>query len=151
MNGSSISAEEGHVSHGVYILLGHGSDVWCRLGPWDSSRDVGGTSLCTGHANCIVPGFTFHRPTTSTSQTNNNGSTTTNTYTVDDPSILQSGRHRIPQDGRYKCVGGASTLDSSMVYLFPCDAERVLNGSIYFMPLCAKACSKIVPATSAVR
>ena len=23
-------------------------------------------------------------------------------YTVDDPSILQSGRHRIPQDGRYK-------------------------------------------------
>ena len=72
-------------------------------------------------------------------------------YTVDDPSILQSGRHRVPQDGRYKYVGGASTLDSSMVYLFPCDAEHVLNGSICCMPLCVKAASKIVPVTSAVR
>ena len=48
-------------------------------------------------------------------------------YTVGDASILQSGRHRIPQDGRYKYLGGASTLDGSMVYLFPCDAERVLK------------------------
>ena len=26
-------------------------------------------------------------------------------YTADDPSILQSGRHRVTQDGRYKYVG----------------------------------------------
>ena len=41
--------------------------------------------------------------------------------------ILKSGRHRIPQDGRYKYLGGALTLDGSFAYLFPCDAEQVLR------------------------
>lgn len=48
-------------------------------------------------------------------------------YTVGDSHILRSGRHRIPQDDRYKYLGGALTLDSKFAYLFPCDAERVLK------------------------
>lgn len=48
-------------------------------------------------------------------------------YTVSDASVLQSGRHRIPQDGRYKYLGGALTSDGRFAYLFPCDAERVLR------------------------
>jgi hypothetical protein len=48
-------------------------------------------------------------------------------YTVGDASVLQSGRHRIPQDGRYKYLGGALSLDGKYTYLFPCDAERVLK------------------------
>jgi len=48
-------------------------------------------------------------------------------YTIGDDKILQSGSHRIPQDGRYKYLGGALTLDQKSVYLFPCDAERVLK------------------------
>lgn len=48
-------------------------------------------------------------------------------YTVDSGGILQSGRHRIPQDGRYKYLGGATTLDKKFAYLFPCDAERVVR------------------------
>lgn len=48
-------------------------------------------------------------------------------YMVGDASVLKSGRHRIPQDGRYKYLGGALTRDKQSVYLFPCDAERVLK------------------------
>jgi hypothetical protein len=48
-------------------------------------------------------------------------------YTVGNGNILRSGRHRIPQDGRYKYLGGATTLDKKFAYLFPCDAERVLR------------------------
>lgn len=48
-------------------------------------------------------------------------------YTVGDDTVLKSGRHRIPQDRRYKYLGGASTLDGKFTYLFPCDAERVLK------------------------
>ena len=48
-------------------------------------------------------------------------------YTIGDSSILKSGRHRIPQDGRYKYLGGALTSDGRYAYLFPCDAERVLR------------------------
>jgi len=48
-------------------------------------------------------------------------------YTVGDASMLKSGRHRIPQDGRYKYLGGALSLDEKYTYLFPCDAERVLK------------------------
>lgn len=48
-------------------------------------------------------------------------------YTVGDASILQSGRHRIPQDGRYKYLGGSLSPDEKYTYLFPCDAERVLK------------------------
>lgn len=48
-------------------------------------------------------------------------------YEVGDASILKSGRHRIPQDRRYKYLGGACTQDSKFTYLFPCDAERVLK------------------------
>ena len=40
---------------------------------------------------------------------------------------LQSGRHRIPQDGRYKWLGGALSMNKRYAYLFPCDAERVLR------------------------
>uniref|UniRef100_A0A061RHK2 A1 cistron-splicing factor AAR2 n=1 Tax=Tetraselmis sp. GSL018 TaxID=582737 RepID=A0A061RHK2_9CHLO len=39
--------------------------------------------------------------------------------------VLRSGRHRVPQDGRYKYLGGAIASDGN-VYVFPCDAERVL-------------------------
>jgi hypothetical protein len=46
---------------------------------------------------------------------------------IGDSSILTSGRHRVPQDGRYKYLGGALTLDEKFVYLFPCDAEQVLK------------------------
>jgi hypothetical protein len=48
-------------------------------------------------------------------------------YTIGDASILKSGRHRIPQDGRYKYLGGALTREGRYAYLFPCDAERVLR------------------------
>jgi hypothetical protein len=48
-------------------------------------------------------------------------------YTIDGGLTLESGRHRIPQDNRYKYLGGATTLDESYAYLFPCDAERVLR------------------------
>jgi hypothetical protein len=48
-------------------------------------------------------------------------------YTIGDGTLLQSGRHRIPQDGRYKWLGGAVTLNGKFTYLFPCDAERVLR------------------------
>lgn len=48
-------------------------------------------------------------------------------YTIGNSCILQSGRHRVPQDGRYKYLGGATTLDKKFAYLFPCDAERVLR------------------------
>jgi len=52
---------------------------------------------------------------------------TSTVYTVGGPHILKSGRHRIPQDGRYKNLGGALTLNGRYAYLFPCDAERVLR------------------------
>jgi hypothetical protein len=48
-------------------------------------------------------------------------------YCIGDGRVLQSGRHRIPQDGRYKYLGGSLTLDGRFAYLFPCDAERVLR------------------------
>jgi hypothetical protein len=49
-------------------------------------------------------------------------------YTIDGGGrLLKSGRHRIPQDHRYKYLGGATTLDQRYAYLFPCDAERVLR------------------------
>ena len=48
-------------------------------------------------------------------------------YTTGGPHILKSGRHRIPQDGRYKYLGGALTENGRYAYLFPCDAERVLR------------------------
>ena len=48
-------------------------------------------------------------------------------FTIGDSNLLKSGRHRIPQDGRYKWLGGAVTLNGRFSYLFPCDAERVLR------------------------
>eukprot|EP00804_Cyclotella_cryptica_P019297 CCRYP_006189-RC/>CCRYP_006189-RC protein AED:0.04 eAED:0.04 QI:4178/1/1/1/1/0.75/8/136/603 len=50
-----------------------------------------------------------------------------NVYLVGDDSILKSGTHRVPQDGRYKYLGGALTADGRFAYLFPCDAEYVLR------------------------
>jgi hypothetical protein len=41
------------------------------------------------------------------------------------PDVLTSGRHRVPQDGRYKYLGGALD-EQGNGYCFPCDAERVL-------------------------
>lgn len=52
---------------------------------------------------------------------------TAKVYTVGGSNLLKSGRHRIPQDGRYKYLGGALTSDGRFAYLFPCDAERVLR------------------------
>ena len=43
-------------------------------------------------------------------------------YTVGDGSVLRSGSHRVPYDGRYKYLGGALTRDGRYAYLFPCDA-----------------------------
>ncbi|CAB9518562.1 expressed unknown protein [Seminavis robusta] len=58
----------------------------------------------------------------------NKGDGKPSVYTVGkDSGILRSGRHRIPQDGRYKYLGGALTLDGRFAYLFPCDAEQVLR------------------------
>lgn len=48
-------------------------------------------------------------------------------YTVGDSSILRSGYHRVPQDGRYKYLGGSLTANGKYAYLFPCDAEYVLR------------------------
>jgi len=47
-------------------------------------------------------------------------------FTIHSP-CLHSGQHRIPQDDRYKYLGGAVTKDGRFTYLFPCDAERVLR------------------------
>ncbi|KAL7576630.1 hypothetical protein ACA910_005567 [Epithemia clementina (nom. ined.)] len=58
------------------------------------------------------------------------GHTTTNSNTTTGSRrtpFLPSGRHRIPQDHKYKYLGGALTLDEQYMYLFPCDAERVLR------------------------
>ena len=44
---------------------------------------------------------------------------------IGDASILSSGRHRFPQDGKYKYLGGA-IMSSGKAFLFPCEAERVL-------------------------
>lgn len=48
-------------------------------------------------------------------------------YLIGDESILRSGTHRVPRDGRYKYLGGALTADGLYAYLFPCDAEYVLR------------------------
>jgi hypothetical protein len=40
-------------------------------------------------------------------------------YLVGDGSILKSGTHRVPRDGRYKYLGGALTSDGQYAYLFP--------------------------------
>mmetsp|Transcript_30903 Transcript_30903/g.74241 ORF Transcript_30903/g.74241 Transcript_30903/m.74241 type:complete len:726 (-) Transcript_30903:784-2961(-) len=48
-------------------------------------------------------------------------------YTIGGSSLLKSGRHRIPQDGRYKWLGGALSMNKRYAYLFPCDAEQVLR------------------------
>jgi hypothetical protein len=42
------------------------------------------------------------------------------------PDVLKSGRHRVPQDRKYKYLGGAIGRDDHL-YCFPCDAERVLK------------------------
>ena len=43
------------------------------------------------------------------------------------PGPLASGRHRAPQDGKYKYLGGALSSVDDALYCFPCDAERVLR------------------------
>ncbi len=39
---------------------------------------------------------------------------------------LETGRHRVNKDGRYKYLGSALAEDGN-IYMFPCDAERVLR------------------------
>ena len=49
-------------------------------------------------------------------------------YTVADPCLQKSGRHRTNKgDHRYKYLGGALSQDGRFAYLFPCDSERVLR------------------------
>ena len=48
-------------------------------------------------------------------------------YTVGDTSLLRSGYHRVPQDGRYKYLGGSLNRVGNLAYLFPCDAEYVVR------------------------
>lgn len=48
-------------------------------------------------------------------------------YLIGDKTILRSGAHRVPQDQRYKYLGGALTAEGRYAYLFPCDAEYVLR------------------------
>ena len=48
-------------------------------------------------------------------------------YLVDSKGILTSGRHRVNKGNRYKYLGGALSNDGRFVYLFPCDAERVMR------------------------
>jgi hypothetical protein len=47
--------------------------------------------------------------------------------TIGDSTTLRSGYHRVPQDARYKYLGGSLTADGKYAYLFPCDAEYVLR------------------------
>ena len=52
--------------------------------------------------------------------------TATDTITlIGGPDVLKSGRHRVPQDNKYKYLGGA-IAPNGKIFLFPCDAERVL-------------------------
>ena len=44
---------------------------------------------------------------------------------IGDMTLISSGRHRFPQDGKYKYLGGA-LFPSGKAFLFPCEAERVL-------------------------
>ena len=39
--------------------------------------------------------------------------------------VLRSGRHRVPQDNKYKYLGG-TIAPNGKIFLFPCDAEQVL-------------------------
>lgn len=45
---------------------------------------------------------------------------------IGDESVIRSGRHRVPQDNKYKYLGGA-IAPNGKIFLFPCDAERVLS------------------------
>jgi hypothetical protein len=56
-------------------------------------------------------------------------------FLIGDATILKTGRHRIPSDGRYKYLGGAVSIDGRFTYLFPCDAERVLRIDNYTFDL----------------
>ena len=51
--------------------------------------------------------------------------TRTDTITLLDMPIIGGG-HRVPHDGKYKYLGGAIANDFCL-YLFPCEAERVLR------------------------
>eukprot|EP00814_Leptocylindrus_danicus_P009707 CAMPEP_0116014790 /NCGR_PEP_ID=MMETSP0321-20121206/6463_1 /TAXON_ID=163516 /ORGANISM="Leptocylindrus danicus var. danicus, Strain B650" /LENGTH=769 /DNA_ID=CAMNT_0003484461 /DNA_START=103 /DNA_END=2413 /DNA_ORIENTATION=- len=44
---------------------------------------------------------------------------------IGEPGVILAGRHRIPQDNKYKYLGGAITPEGK-AFLFPCEAERVL-------------------------
>jgi hypothetical protein len=46
---------------------------------------------------------------------------------ADGTPILQSGHHRVPQDQKYKYLGGAISTIDRCLYLFPSEAERVLR------------------------
>ena len=78
----------------------------------------GGIATEDGH---VIYGYPNHADTVLKIDTR------TDTVTlIGGPSVLKSGRHRVPQDGKYKYLGGAIGGDGH-VYCFPCDAERVLK------------------------
>ena len=52
--------------------------------------------------------------------------TATDTMTfLGGPDVIKSGRHRVPQDNKYKYLGGG-VAPNGKIFLFPCDAEQVL-------------------------
>eukprot|EP00037_Helgoeca_nana_P024523 m.261169 g.261169 ORF g.261169 m.261169 type:complete len:426 (+) comp26660_c1_seq2:368-1645(+) len=77
----------------------------------------GGTSNRDG---TVIYGFPNHADTVLKVDT-----TTDTVTTIGDPGDINAGRHRVPQDGKYKYLGGALARDDNL-YCFPCDAERVL-------------------------
>lgn len=78
----------------------------------------GGTANGEG---TVIYGFPNHADTVLRIDTR-----TDEVTTIGGGEVLKSGRHRKPQDGKYKYLGGAIGADGNM-YCFPCDAERVMR------------------------
>jgi hypothetical protein len=95
-----------------------------------------GEEVCTKHLNeCPGGGWMWHGGTATDDGTLIYGIPSNSDYvlkinTINDSVCLigpklESGRHRVPQDGRYKYLGSSMGGDGKL-YMFPCDAERVL-------------------------
>jgi len=68
----------------------------------------------------VVYGFPNHA-----SQVLKIDTTTDSISLIGEKGVIQAGRHRVPQDGKYKYLGGA-LMPNGKAFLFPCEAERVL-------------------------